>query len=239
MQEAYSKDLRERVIRAVAAGRSCRAASAIFGVSVSSAIRWVNRHRTTGETQARRRGGSKPRTLAAHRDWLLARVAQKPDITLRALLAELAMQGVKASYYAVWYFFQREGYSFKKSLYAGEQRRRDVARRRAQWRRYQGRVDPNRLVFIDETWANIKAKLYAMRYARPAPSSSSCRPTAPISIRSSRSSPNSKPSCAKPSQEPSKTRGAALVRCATSSSRENAPITSKTSDTRHNDTITL
>ena len=27
-----------------------------------------------------------------------------------------------------------------------------MARRRAQWRRYQGRIDPARLVFIDETW---------------------------------------------------------------------------------------
>ena len=29
----------------------------------------------------------------------------------------------------------------------------DVARKRARWRRYQGRVDPERLVFVDETWA--------------------------------------------------------------------------------------
>jgi transposase len=28
-----------------------------------------------------------------------------------------------------------------------------VARRRAQWKKYQGRLDPRRLVFIDETWA--------------------------------------------------------------------------------------
>jgi len=28
-----------------------------------------------------------------------------------------------------------------------------VARRRAQWRKYQGRLEPRRLVFIDETWA--------------------------------------------------------------------------------------
>jgi transposase len=28
-----------------------------------------------------------------------------------------------------------------------------VARRRAQWKKYQGRLDPARLVFIDETWA--------------------------------------------------------------------------------------
>ena len=34
-----------------------------------------------------------------------------------------------------------------------EQDRRDVARRRASWKRYQGRLDPRRLVFIDETWA--------------------------------------------------------------------------------------
>ena len=28
-----------------------------------------------------------------------------------------------------------------------------MARRRAQWKKYQGRIDPKRLVFIDETWA--------------------------------------------------------------------------------------
>lgn len=34
-----------------------------------------------------------------------------------------------------------------------EQDRPDVARRRTQWKKYQGRIDPRRLVFIDETWA--------------------------------------------------------------------------------------
>ena len=28
-----------------------------------------------------------------------------------------------------------------------------MARRRARWKKYQGRIDPSRLVFIDETWA--------------------------------------------------------------------------------------
>src|ERR1700676_3688569 len=41
----------------------------------------------------------------------------------------------------------------KKSLHASEQDRPDVARRRRQWKKYQGRLDPRRLVFIDETWA--------------------------------------------------------------------------------------
>jgi putative transposase len=35
---------------------------------------------------------------------------------------------------------------------AAEQDRPDIARRRAQWQAYQPRIDPARLVFIDETW---------------------------------------------------------------------------------------
>lgn len=34
-----------------------------------------------------------------------------------------------------------------------EQLRPSIARRREQWRKYQARIDPRRLVFIDETWA--------------------------------------------------------------------------------------
>jgi transposase len=36
---------------------------------------------------------------------------------------------------------------------ARERDRADISRRRAQWRGRQGRIDPMRLVFIDETWA--------------------------------------------------------------------------------------
>jgi len=41
----------------------------------------------------------------------------------------------------------------KKTLIAREQDRPKIARRREQWRKYQNRIDPRRLVFIDETWA--------------------------------------------------------------------------------------
>ena len=41
----------------------------------------------------------------------------------------------------------------KKTLFATEQDRPDVARKRRRWKTYQGRLDPARLVFIDETWA--------------------------------------------------------------------------------------
>jgi transposase len=41
----------------------------------------------------------------------------------------------------------------KKTLFATEQDRPGVARRRERWKTYQRRLDPRRLVFIDETWA--------------------------------------------------------------------------------------
>ena len=42
------------------------------------------------------------------RDWVLARIAEKPDLTLRALLRELADRGLVVSYYALWHFLQLE-----------------------------------------------------------------------------------------------------------------------------------
>jgi putative transposase len=47
---------------------------------------------------------------------------------------------------------RREAQLQKKTLVASERDRPDVARRRAQWLKYRPRIDPSRLVFIDETW---------------------------------------------------------------------------------------
>lgn len=41
-----------------------------------------------------------------------------------------------------------------------------MARRRARWKRYQGRLDPKRLVFIDETWAKTNMTRTHGRCAR-------------------------------------------------------------------------
>jgi transposase len=49
----------------------------------------------------------------------------------------------------------------KKTLFALEQARADIARRRQRWRSFQGRLDPGRLVFIDETW--IKTNMAPLR----------------------------------------------------------------------------
>ena len=41
-----------------------------------------------------------------------------------------------------------------------------MAHRRAQWQKYQGRIDPKRLVFIDETWAKTNMTRRHGRSAR-------------------------------------------------------------------------
>src|SRR5215204_6152053 len=72
MGRAYSMDLRERVVAAVAQeGLSRRQAAARFGVSDSTAINWLKRVATKGSVAPGQIGGHKPRKIAgAHRDWL-------------------------------------------------------------------------------------------------------------------------------------------------------------------------
>ena len=156
MPRSYSQDLRDRVIDAVELeAMSCRGAARRFGVSISSAIKWVQRRQRTGSRQAAAMGGYRRSVLAPEREWLLALIAREPELTLEALSRRLAAErGVRADPSTLSRFFRREGVTFKKkTLHASEQDRPDVARRRAQWRRYQARIDPRRLVFIDETWA--------------------------------------------------------------------------------------
>ena len=114
MARPYSLDLRERVVASVASGQPCRAVAAVFDVSVASVVKWSQRARATGSAAAKPMGGRRPYLLANERDWLLARLAEKPDLTLHALLAELAQRGVRVSCDTLWRFLRREGISFKK-----------------------------------------------------------------------------------------------------------------------------
>ncbi|WEJ08443.1 IS630 family transposase [Sinorhizobium prairiense] len=153
MAKPFSDDLRARVVGAVTRdGLSCRAAAQRFGIGISTAIDWVRRFRETGSFGPGQMGGHKPRVLSGpHRDWLLWRCRDRA-FTLRGLVAELAERGVTVDYRAVWTFVHEEGLSYKKTLVASERERPDVARHRARWLKHRHRIDPSRLVFIDETW---------------------------------------------------------------------------------------
>ena len=97
MPEAYSLDLRERVARFVEGGRSYHAAAALFSVSVSFVVRLMKSFRATGALAPKPSGGRRHAKLDPHRTFLLGRVAEKADITMPELAAELATaSGTKA-----------------------------------------------------------------------------------------------------------------------------------------------
>lgn len=153
----YSIELRERVVAAVEReGLSRHEAAVGFGVAASSALEWVQRYRATGSVAPSRMGGHKLRVLRGeHRDWLLERARR--DWTLGGLVVALATRAVKVDYRQVREFAHAERPSFEKSVLPAEQLRPKIARRREQWEKYQARLDPRRLVFIDETSARTHA----------------------------------------------------------------------------------
>jgi hypothetical protein len=105
--------------------------------------------------------GHRKRILEPHRSFIVERINQTSHLTLHGLKDELAACGVKVSHDTVWTFLRREGLRFKKTLFALEQARADIARRRRRWRTWQSGLDPSKLVFIDETW--IKTNMAPLR----------------------------------------------------------------------------
>lgn len=116
MAKALSRDLRVRVIDAVDKGMSRRAAATRFGVSYSSAIRWVSDWKRTGRTEARLRGGDRrSHRIEAHTAFLKTKIEETPDITLDELCqALLRERGEVFGDSSVSRFCQRHGLMRKK-----------------------------------------------------------------------------------------------------------------------------
>ena len=160
MPKAYSLDLRERVVRFVAAGRSCHAAAAHFCVAVSFVVRLMRAFRTTGSVAPKPSGGRRHAELDPHRAFLIGRIEEKADITMLELAAELAAAtGTRAEPASLSRFLIRNGYRFKQTLLASEQDRPDIKAAREEWittRQPRMRLEPHRLIFLDETGTTTK-----------------------------------------------------------------------------------
>lgn len=115
MGRPISNDLRERAVAAFREGGSCRAVAARFGIGEASVVRWGQLFRATGGISPKPMGARRGSALDPHRDWLLARIAEQPSITLEALRRDLAAaKGVRVGYGTMWRFADREKLSFKK-----------------------------------------------------------------------------------------------------------------------------
>ena len=113
-----SMDLRVRVATALGEGETVRGAAKRFGVSVASAVRFGQRQRSGRGLGVGKIGGHRrPKLTGEAGEWLMARLAEKPDLTMRALTAELAERGVRVAHDTVWRFVRRAGLSVKKNAY--------------------------------------------------------------------------------------------------------------------------
>ena len=117
MTRPLSNDLRDRVIDAVDCGLSRRAAAERFGVSISAAIKWVQRWRESGERRPRAQGGDyRSRRIEAFREQIFALIEERPDITLSEIASHLEQEfGLRVAPSTVWRFFDRHHVTFKKN----------------------------------------------------------------------------------------------------------------------------
>ena len=69
-------------------------------------------------------------------------------------------RGVPVGAASLWRFFGRRRITLKKTAHAAEQQRPDVAEEHWNWFEAQPDLDPERLVFIDETGATTKMAGY-------------------------------------------------------------------------------
>jgi len=151
---AMSRDIREKVVKAMRGGMSRRQAAARFDVGPATAVRWAKRVETTGEVAPMKMGGDRrSQRIEAHAAFILGEIKAKPDATIMELCDKLRERhGVSLGYGTVWRFLARHKITRKKKTgHASEQEREDVEASREAWFQGQLDLDPRKLVFIDET----------------------------------------------------------------------------------------
>ena len=96
-------------------GETVRAAARRCGISVASAVQIGQRQRSGRGQIPGKIGGHRPRVPAGETgSWLQARLAEKPDLAMRALTVKLAGRGVLVAHDTVWRFVRRAGQTVKK-----------------------------------------------------------------------------------------------------------------------------
>jgi transposase len=145
----YSKEFRGQVLAACDKGRSTREVATYFDVSESWVRRIKQERRELNKTAPLLKRRRVP-LWAAFADQMKDLIQRRPDLTLQELKREL---GTELSVPTLCTALKRLRLTIKKVLIASERERPDVADRREELRREQPHLNPDQLVFIDETWA--------------------------------------------------------------------------------------
>jgi transposase len=113
--QAYSEDLRAKVLAAVDRSQGVYSVAAFFGVSVSYIYKALARRRASGVATSLPRRGQPGRKLDGHLDALRGQVAAHPDATLAELVAWARRQcGVRVSVATMWCTLDALGITRKK-----------------------------------------------------------------------------------------------------------------------------
>jgi transposase len=113
--QAYSQDLRDRVLAAVDDGMPVPEAAPLFRVSVSYIYKAQIRRRRTGETTARPQRCQLTPKLARYHEEIRAAVKERPDATVSELREWLlSRHGVSVSHAVMWTALARLGLTRKK-----------------------------------------------------------------------------------------------------------------------------
>ncbi len=134
-----------------------RSAAKLVSVAPSTAIKWVDQKRRTGSVRPQARGGDhRSHRLEAHADAIVS-LAKDTDKTLAELVDHVRQShGLRVAPSTIWRLLDRHDMTFKKTAHVAEQQRPDILRRRQAWFDAQIDLEPERLVFIDETGASAK-----------------------------------------------------------------------------------
>jgi transposase len=113
--QAYSQDLRDRVLAAIDEGVEVAEAAELFKVDRSYVYKALIRRRLTGETSARRQRCHMEQKLAPYHEAIRVRVAALPDATIAELRAWLLQtHGIASSQGGMWTTLDRLGLTLKK-----------------------------------------------------------------------------------------------------------------------------
>jgi transposase len=129
---AYSADLKERLVRAVAEGQPMREAARRFGVAVTTVKRAVVQERETGSLERKPIPGG-PRKIGHEQEAILrARLQAAPDATVLEHCAWWEeQQGQPVSEATMWRAIRRLGFTHKKRRWQPASAMRSSARRGA------------------------------------------------------------------------------------------------------------
>jgi transposase len=89
--------------------------AAVFGLGLRTVERYLSRWRENGQFARGKCGGHKKHLLAEHAARVQQLVTAAPDLTLVALRARLAAQGIKVSTSALDRFLRAMGFTYKKN----------------------------------------------------------------------------------------------------------------------------